>query len=161
MRPSPSGTCGSEGDVGGHVGRRACRRAIGATFTDYGQFTTPQQIQLPVAAAGASPSTARSGVQESSRGDVTAVRMAAAAQPRVTLHRWLGTTPLTPLAHRLQHTWDNCRLQAYGNDTSPSSRYTIHHPGSSINTYALGTRYPMPTSTYSSCSCIETSSRDM
>jgi hypothetical protein len=53
----------------------ACHRGIGGTCKGYGQFTTPQQIQLPVAAAGASPSTARSKMRVSS-GDVVAIRIA-------------------------------------------------------------------------------------
>ena len=51
----------------------ACHRGIGGTCKGYGQFTIPQQIQLPVAAAGASPSTARSKIRVPSSGDVVAI----------------------------------------------------------------------------------------
>jgi hypothetical protein len=54
----------------------ACHRGIGGTCKGYGQFTTPQQIQFPVAAAGASPSTARSKMREASSGDVVAIWIA-------------------------------------------------------------------------------------
>lgn len=74
----------------------ACHRGIGGTCKGYGQFTIPQQIQLPVAAAGASPSTARSKIRVPSSGDVVAIWIPADLTSWRRPHPTTTTTLTTP-----------------------------------------------------------------
>ena len=95
----------------------ACHRGIGGTCKGYGQFTIPQQIQLPVAAAGASPSTARSKMRVSSSGDVVAIWML------IPVHLTSWRDPTTTIITTTTLTTAFCHLQPDAANNANSNHY--------------------------------------